>query len=72
MILEYDAKSAQDGPATPFDFEAFLQRMKELGWNEGQNIRIDIRDAQGNPEKLASIMKELVDSKVKPLFPRIV
>ena len=34
--------------------------LKELGWTEGQNIRIDIRWAAGNIERMKSLAKELV------------
>jgi len=51
------------GPSASF-VEAFADRMQELGWMDGKNIRVSYRDADGDPEKLAAIMRELVDSKV--------
>jgi putative tryptophan/tyrosine transport system substrate-binding protein len=51
------------GPSAPF-VEAFAARMKELGWVDGKTIRVSYRDADGDPEKLAAIMRELVESKV--------
>ena len=51
------------GPSAPF-VEAFADRLKELGWIDGKTIRVSYRDADGDPEKLAAIMRELVDSKV--------
>jgi putative tryptophan/tyrosine transport system substrate-binding protein len=53
----------KEGPSAPF-VEAFRQRLWELGWADRQNITIEVRDADGNPDKLAAIMRELVDSKV--------
>jgi putative ABC transport system substrate-binding protein len=53
----------KEGPSAPHD-EAFRQRLRELGWVDGQNITIEVRDADGNPDKLAAIMREFVDSKV--------
>jgi putative ABC transport system substrate-binding protein len=38
--------------------------MTELGWIDGKNIVIEYRNAEGSPEKLAAIMRELVDSRV--------
>ena len=51
------------GPSAPF-VEAFADRIKELGWVDGKTIRISYRDAEGDPEKLAAIMRELVEAKV--------
>jgi len=51
-----------EGPSAPY-YEAFRGRMRELGWIDGQNIVIDPRDANGNPERLDAIMRELVNSK---------
>jgi putative tryptophan/tyrosine transport system substrate-binding protein len=51
------------GPSMPFE-EAFAGRMRELGWIEGKTIQLSYRDAEGDPEKLAAIMRQLVDTKV--------
>jgi putative ABC transport system substrate-binding protein len=51
------------GPSAPYQ-PAFRQRMAELGWVEGKTVVADYRSAEGSQEKLAAIMKELVDSKV--------
>ena len=51
------------GPSAPF-VEAFADRLKELGWADGKTIHVSYRDADGDPEKLAAIMRELVDSNV--------
>ncbi len=53
----------QLGPSAPFP-GAFRSRMKELGWFDGRNVMIDTHDAGGSREKLAAIMRELVDSHV--------
>lgn len=52
-----------DGPSRPF-VQAFSRRMAELGWIDGQTISIRTHNAGGDPQKLAAIMRELVDSKV--------
>jgi putative ABC transport system substrate-binding protein len=51
------------GPSAPF-VEAFADRLKELGWVDGKSIRVSYLDAGGDPEKLAAIMRELVETKV--------
>ena len=53
----------KEGPTAPF-LEAFSARMGELGYVDGRNVRIEPRDAMGSPDRLAAIMRELVDSRV--------
>jgi putative ABC transport system substrate-binding protein len=53
----------KEGPSAPFSQE-FRQRLRELGWIEDKNIVVDVRDAEGSPDKLNAIMRELVDPKV--------
>src|SRR6516162_2202554 len=43
---------------------AFLQRLRELGWIEGQTITIESRWAAGRPERLDEIAVEFVRLKV--------
>jgi putative ABC transport system substrate-binding protein len=44
--------------------EAFLKRLRELGWIEGQNIVIERRFAVGNVDRLKGFASELVRSEV--------
>jgi putative tryptophan/tyrosine transport system substrate-binding protein len=39
---------------------AFQQRLQQLGWTDGHNVRIDYRFAAGNPENYAKYAAELV------------
>jgi putative tryptophan/tyrosine transport system substrate-binding protein len=39
---------------------AIRQRLDRLGWSEGRNLRIDIRFAEGDPHRHASLARELV------------
>jgi putative tryptophan/tyrosine transport system substrate-binding protein len=43
---------------------AFTQRLRELGWTEGQNVTIDYRWSEGRPERAAEIASEFVHLKV--------
>jgi putative tryptophan/tyrosine transport system substrate-binding protein len=43
---------------------AFTQRLRELGWTEGQNVTIDYRWSEGSPERAAEIASEFVRLKV--------
>jgi putative ABC transport system substrate-binding protein len=44
--------------------DAFRQKLKELGWIEGQNIGFEYRYAEGKLEKLEQAVAELVSLKV--------
>jgi putative ABC transport system substrate-binding protein len=48
--------------------EAFLQRLRELGWVDGRNISIEYRWAEGNTERYAEIANEFVRLKVDVIF----
>jgi putative ABC transport system substrate-binding protein len=56
------------GAAAPSDASqwvaAFVQRLKELGWIENQNLAIEYRWAEGRSERFAEIANEFVRSKV--------
>jgi ABC-type uncharacterized transport system substrate-binding protein len=43
---------------------AFVQRMRELGWIEGRNFRIEYRWAEGHTERLPELADQLVRLKV--------
>jgi putative tryptophan/tyrosine transport system substrate-binding protein len=44
--------------------EAFRQGLRELGYVEGQNIAIDFRNAEGQPDRLFDLAAELLRLKV--------
>jgi putative tryptophan/tyrosine transport system substrate-binding protein len=44
--------------------DAFVERLRELGWIEGRTIAIEYRWAQGRPERYAEIAAEFVRLKV--------
>ena len=37
------------------------ERLQKLGWKDGNNIRIDYRWGNGNPDRIQELAKELVD-----------
>jgi hypothetical protein len=39
----------------------FMQGLAELGWTDGGNVRMDVRWADGNVDRLRMFAKELVD-----------
>jgi putative ABC transport system substrate-binding protein len=44
--------------------EAFLQGLRDLGYVEGRNVAIEIRSAEGKPERFPALAAELVALKV--------
>src|SRR5215510_9926545 len=48
----------------PLLLDAFRQRLRELGWVEGQNVVIDYRYAEGRVARLPDLAAELVRLKV--------
>ena len=48
--------------------DAFLQRLRELGWIEGQNVTIERRFAVGDYGRLKEFASELVRSKVSVIL----
>jgi putative tryptophan/tyrosine transport system substrate-binding protein len=44
--------------------DALQQRLNELGYSEGHNIAYEYRWAEGKPQRLTELAKELVDLKV--------
>src|SRR5262249_32782743 len=56
------------GASTPSDWSrwvsAFVERLRELGWNEGRTIAIEYRWAEGQSERYREIAAEVVRRKV--------
>jgi putative tryptophan/tyrosine transport system substrate-binding protein len=44
--------------------DVLIERLKELGYREGHNIAYEYRWAEGKPDRLVELAKELVDLKV--------
>ena len=44
--------------------QAFLERLRDLGWVVGQNLMIEPRHAGGQPDRLSGLAAELVQLKV--------
>ena len=52
--------SAADDPDIKTYLAAFQQRLQQLGWTDGHNVRIDYRFAAGDPENYPKYAAELV------------
>jgi ABC-type uncharacterized transport system substrate-binding protein len=55
-------------PASPIEpnplLEAFRQALRDLGYVEGQNLVLEVRSAEGSPERLRDLAAELVQLPV--------
>src|SRR3712207_593115 len=47
-------------PQTDPNTQAFRRALRDLGYEEGRNVLIDYRYAEGKPERLAELAAELV------------
>jgi putative ABC transport system substrate-binding protein len=47
---------------------AFVQRLGELGWFDGRNIRVDIRWGAGSVDRMRMMAKELVELQPDVIF----
>jgi ABC transporter substrate binding protein len=59
-FLSYGAPKTIASP----EREAFRQGLRELGWIEGQTVTIEYRGAEGNPQRLPALARDLVQLKV--------
>jgi putative tryptophan/tyrosine transport system substrate-binding protein len=50
----------ENDPGGKMQLSGFTQRLGELGWTDGRNLRIDFRWASGNADRMRMFAKELV------------
>jgi putative ABC transport system substrate-binding protein len=48
--------------------QAFREGLRDLGWIEGTNIRLEFRNADGHSERLPELARELIDVKPDALL----
>jgi ABC-type uncharacterized transport system substrate-binding protein len=48
--------------------QAFRKGLRDLGWIEGANIRLEFRNADGHSERLPELVRELIDLKPDALL----
>jgi putative ABC transport system substrate-binding protein len=51
----------ENDPEAKASLFGFTQELSELGWNDGRNLRIDVRWAAGDVDRMRMFAKELVD-----------
>jgi putative ABC transport system substrate-binding protein len=54
---------AQNDPEGQAHAQAFEQEMQKLGWSKDRNIRFDYRWAAGDPERISTFAKDIVDAQ---------
>src|SRR5262245_34308112 len=56
-------------PSTPTPNRiAFIQGLRDLGWIEGSNLAIEMRSADGKPERLPGLVADLLRLRVDVIF----
>jgi putative ABC transport system substrate-binding protein len=56
------------GGAPNPNLDLFVQQLRKLGHNEGKNLQIEYRFANGHPDRLSGLAKELVQARVDAIF----
>src|SRR5689334_11589064 len=54
--------AAIDDPEMRANLAGIRKRLRQLGWAEGRNVRLDFRGFAGNPSRLSQYPSELVSS----------
>ena len=60
--------TAESDPEAKARLSAFRQGLSEFGWTDGRNLRMDIRWAAGNPDRMRMFAKELVAPQPDVIF----
>src|SRR6516164_2890306 len=50
----------ENDPEVKLRQSAFMQALADLGWNDGRNIRVDLRWAGGDTNRMQALAQELV------------
>src|SRR5262245_8135405 len=57
VLMPFD----ENDPVAKTDVSAFTQALADLGWTDGRNVRLDLRWAGGDPNRIRTLAQELVD-----------
>ena len=50
----------EDNPQTRLSIDAFVQRLRQLGWSEGHNVQIDYRWGESDADRIRRSAADLV------------
>jgi putative tryptophan/tyrosine transport system substrate-binding protein len=64
VLMPYE----ENDPEAKAQLSAFTQGLAELGWIDGRGLRIAVRWATGNPDRMRMFSKELVDLQPDVIF----
>jgi ABC-type uncharacterized transport system substrate-binding protein len=64
VLMPYE----ENDPEAKAQLSAFTQGLAELGWIDGRSLRIDVRWATGNPDRMKMFAKELVGLQPDAIF----
>jgi putative ABC transport system substrate-binding protein len=56
VLMPFD----ENNPGFKSDFSAFTQALADLGWTDGRNLRMDLRWAAGNTDRIRAYVAELL------------
>ena len=56
VLMPYD----ENDPVAKTMVSAFTQALADLGWTDGRNVRMDVRFANGDPNRIRGLAQELV------------
>ena len=56
---------AEDDPEAKLRMAAFKQGLKQLGWTEGSNVRIEARWASGDDDRVRKYAEELAGTRAR-------
>ena len=59
---------AESDPAAQSWLAAFRKSLTQLGWSEGNNLRIEVRWGAADPDRIRTLAKELVDLRPDAIF----
>jgi putative ABC transport system substrate-binding protein len=54
-------------PPAPSPEQNLIQGLREFGWIDGQNMTLVVRSAEGRPERIPGLTREIVESRVDVL-----
>jgi putative tryptophan/tyrosine transport system substrate-binding protein len=56
VLMSYD----ENDPVAEARVSAFTQALADLGWNDGRNVRMDVRWGSGDTDRMRALAQELV------------
>jgi putative ABC transport system substrate-binding protein len=59
---------AEDDPTAQSWIAAFRHALTQLGWSEGNNLRMEVRWGAADPHRISTLAKELVDLRPDAIF----